>query len=256
MRNVGRLRVYLDDNQLVDAIQQVGRPLYLTTDGELLRKQFDGRELDPPPDFSSLYAHVSTDAIIKANPDCYYYDDRLGVLLLPTTCLGLGFPLVAQIQVRRADRLAGSIGATYAWNTVGNVLGSIGTSLLLLPILGLRGAFHLSLAFNLAAGLALLLDGTANPDRPIAVIPLGADAETAALRLVERLRRGGLAVDLGYRGNLKRRMSRANKINARAAVIIGDDELARNSATLRDLDSGEQTLVPLDALDDRLASIV
>ncbi len=104
--------------------------------------------------------------------------------------------------------------------------------------------------------LALLLDGTADPARPIAVIPLGAEAETAALQLVERLRRGGLAVDLGYRGNLKRRMSRANKINARAAVIIGDDELARNSATLRDLDSGEQTLVPLDALDDRLASIV
>ena len=104
--------------------------------------------------------------------------------------------------------------------------------------------------------LALLLDGTADPVRPIAVIPLGAEAETAALQLVERLRRGGLAVDLGYRGNLKRRMSRANKINARAAVIIGDDELARNSATLRDLDSGEQTLVPLDALDDRLASIV
>ncbi len=104
--------------------------------------------------------------------------------------------------------------------------------------------------------LASLLDGTADPARPIAVIPLGAAAETAALQLAERLRRGGFAVDLGYRGNLKRRMSRANKINACAAVIIGDDELARNSATLRDLDSGEQTLVPLDALDDRLASIV
>ena len=104
--------------------------------------------------------------------------------------------------------------------------------------------------------LALLLDGTADPARPIAVIPLGAAAETAALQLAERLRRGGLAVDLGYRGNLKRRMSRANKINACAAVIIGDDELAQNSATLRDLDSGEQSLVPLDALDDRLASIV
>ncbi len=104
--------------------------------------------------------------------------------------------------------------------------------------------------------LALLLDGTTDPARPIAVIPLGAAAEIAALQLAERLRRGGLAVDLGYRGNLKRRMSRANKINARAAVIIGDDELARNSATLRDLDSGEQALVPLDALDDRLASIV
>jgi histidyl-tRNA synthetase len=104
--------------------------------------------------------------------------------------------------------------------------------------------------------LALLLDGTADPVRPIALIPLGTAAETAALPLAERLRRGGLAVDLGYRGNLKRRMNRANKINARAAVIIGDDELARNSATLRDLDSGEQTLVPFEALDDRLASIV
>ena len=104
--------------------------------------------------------------------------------------------------------------------------------------------------------LALLLDGEANPARPIAVIPLGAAAETAALPLAERLRRGGLPVDLGYRGNLKRRMNRANKINARAAVIIGDDELAQNSVTLRDLDSGEQTLVPLDALDGRLASIV
>ena len=104
--------------------------------------------------------------------------------------------------------------------------------------------------------LALLLDGETEPARPIAVIPLGAAAETAALPLAERLRRGGFSVDLGYRGNLKRRMNRANKINARAAVIIGDDELAQNSATLRDLDSGEQTLVPLDALDGRLASIV
>ncbi len=104
--------------------------------------------------------------------------------------------------------------------------------------------------------LALLLDGAAEPPRPIAVIPLGEAAKSAALPLAERLRRSGLAVDLGYRGNLKRRMSRANKINARAAVIIGDDELAQNSVTLRDLDSGEQTLVPLDALDDRLASIV
>ncbi len=82
MRNVGRVCVYLDNNQLVEAIQLEGRPLYLTTEAEPLRQQFQGQELDPVPDFSTLYAHVSTDAIIKANPDCYYYDDRLGVLLL------------------------------------------------------------------------------------------------------------------------------------------------------------------------------
>src|SRR5207237_7769531 len=52
------------------------------TDPALLRNQFQGETLDPPPAVSELYSHVSTDAIIKANPDCYYYDDRLGTLLL------------------------------------------------------------------------------------------------------------------------------------------------------------------------------
>jgi histidyl-tRNA synthetase len=99
----------------------------------------------------------------------------------------------------------------------------------------------------------MLLDGATEPPRPIAVIPLGAAAESTALKLAERLRRAGHAVDLGYRGNLKRRMSRANKINARMAVILGDDELAQDSATVRDLDTGDQSLVPLDALDDRLS---
>lgn len=49
----------------------------------------------------------------------------LGILLLPTICLGFGFPLVAQIEVRSPNRVAGTVGVTYAWNTVGNVLGRL-----------------------------------------------------------------------------------------------------------------------------------
>jgi histidyl-tRNA synthetase len=41
-------------------------------------------------------------------------------------------------------------------------------------------------------------------------------------------------------------MRRANQINARVAVLIGEDEIARNIVTLRDLDSGEQNEVPMD----------
>src|SRR5207249_7889682 len=59
-----------------------GRPLYLTSDQALLKKQFRGDSLDIMPAPAELYSHVSTDAIIKANPDCYYYDDRLGTLVL------------------------------------------------------------------------------------------------------------------------------------------------------------------------------
>jgi histidyl-tRNA synthetase len=35
-------------------------------------------------------------------------------------------------------------------------------------------------------------------------------------------------------------------------VIVGDDELAAGTATVRDLESGEQTSVPRDALSDHL----
>jgi histidyl-tRNA synthetase len=60
------------------------------------------------------------------------------------------------------------------------------------------------------------------------------------------LRNNGTPVDLSYSGNVARRMRRANHINARVAVLIGEDEIARNVVALRDLDSGEQNEVPMD----------
>ena len=101
--------------------------------------------------------------------------------------------------------------------------------------------------------LAMLLTDAPEALRPIAIVPLGEAAEAKALTLAEELRRAGLAIELGYSGNIKKRLNRANKISARAAVIIGEDELAEGAASVRDLDSGEQDRVPLDALKDRLA---
>jgi histidyl-tRNA synthetase len=82
---------------------------------------------------------------------------------------------------------------------------------------------------------------------------VGPDGESVAQTLAETLRRAGFAIELGYRGNVSRRLKAANKLNARAAVLIGEDEIKRNAATVRDLDTGEQAEVPLEALRDRLA---
>ncbi len=101
--------------------------------------------------------------------------------------------------------------------------------------------------------LALLLDEAPAGPRPIAVIPIGAAAEVLALTLTQRLRQAGFAVDLGFSGNVGKRMKRANKISARAAVLLGEDELAHDAATVRDLESGEQEVVSLDALTEHLA---
>ena len=101
--------------------------------------------------------------------------------------------------------------------------------------------------------LAMLAKEAPAPERPVAVIPIGGDAEQVALRLARDLRHRGISVELGFRGNLSRRMKRANKLNARAAVLIGEDELKRGSVALRNLDTGAQAELPLGALADRLA---
>ena len=89
--------------------------------------------------------------------------------------------------------------------------------------------------------------------RPIAIVPLGARAEAAALGLAQRLRHEGFAVELTYRGTLSKRMKRANQAQAAAAIILGDDELDRGVATVRDLDSGEQVEAPEAGLSAHLA---
>jgi histidyl-tRNA synthetase len=101
--------------------------------------------------------------------------------------------------------------------------------------------------------LAMLLDVTPAAAPPIAVVPIGPAAQDVALRLTQNLRRAGYAVDLGFSGNTGKRMKRANKLSARAAILLGEDELARNAATVRDLESGEQEMIPLDALSEHLA---
>ena len=94
--------------------------------------------------------------------------------------------------------------------------------------------------------LAMMLSDAPVVARPVALIPLGEPAERVVLELAAGLRRAGVSIDLGYRGNLAKRLKRANKINARVALILGDDEIAANIVTLRDLDSGEQEAIPLD----------
>ncbi len=98
-------------------------------------------------------------------------------------------------------------------------------------------------AVGWAAGIErlsmLLAEAPARP-RPVAVVPLGEAAEAPALALLQQLRAGGVAAEMAYRGNMKKRMERANRIGARAVVILGEDEVARGVAQVKDLATGTQ----------------
>ena len=112
-------------------------------------------------------------------------------------------------------------------------------------------------AVGWAAGverLAMLMAAPPPPPAPVAVIPVGGPAEeAAALDVLQALRRAGVRAEMAYRGNLKRRMERANRVGARAAVILGEEELAKGVAMLRDLDAGTQEAVAIAEIPGRLA---
>jgi histidyl-tRNA synthetase len=96
--------------------------------------------------------------------------------------------------------------------------------------------------------LSMLVPEIAAGARPIAIIPLGDACQAKALGIAHQLRNAGHAVEMAYRGNLAKRLKRANKLAARFAILLGDDELARQVATVRDLDSGDQQEIALDKL--------
>lgn len=98
--------------------------------------------------------------------------------------------------------------------------------------------------------LNLMLEEVPTADRPITLVPIGPEAEEKTLLIAHDLRMQGVAVVMPYKGNLKSRMKYANKINARMALLLGEDELAQGVVVAKDLDKGEQETVALDQLVD------
>jgi histidyl-tRNA synthetase len=111
-------------------------------------------------------------------------------------------------------------------------------------------------AVGWAAGierLAMLIDAPEAERPSVVVVPMGERAEIAAQGIVTGLRRQGVATDMAYRGNLKKRLSRASAAGATYALILGDDELDRGEAQLKTLATGEQRSVSLDLLTEAIS---
>jgi histidyl-tRNA synthetase len=110
-------------------------------------------------------------------------------------------------------------------------------------------------AVGWAAGierLAMLMDAAPPLHAPVAVIPIGDAAEATAIDILQALRANGIRAEMAYRGNLKRRMERANRAGARAAVILGDTDIAAGVAQVKDLLTGTQEAVPFSHIPSRL----
>ena len=110
-------------------------------------------------------------------------------------------------------------------------------------------------AVGWAAGierLAMMIEAPSPENTSVAVVPLGERAEAEGTRIVAGLRREGIAADMAYRGNMKKRLSRANSAGAKYALILGDNELDAGEVQLKDLTTGEQKAVSLDLIGDAI----
>lgn len=118
-------------------------------------------------------------------------------------------------------------------------------------------------AVGFAVGLERLLLALAAEGRePAAAAPpavfvaaAGEGARAAALALAARLRRAGLAAEADLCGrSLRAQLKHADRLGASWAVLMGEEELRRGTATVRDLARGEQEEVPLDQVAAVLAA--
>jgi len=73
---------------------------------------------------------------------------------------------------------------------------------------------------------------------------LGEAAELASGSLAAELRGAGLVVERSVDRKLKRALEVANKIGARFALIVGEDELASGTYQLKDMTTGQQVSLP------------
>jgi predicted membrane-bound spermidine synthase len=70
-------------------------------------------------------------------------------LLLPTTLIGISFPLASELTATRMSVLGRRIGALYALNTIGGVLGSLAAGFVLIPYLGSQWALTALIFVNI-----------------------------------------------------------------------------------------------------------
>jgi len=104
--------------------------------------------------------------------------------------------------------------------------------------------------------LILLLDdkaGTVTDSSQLFVACLGTEAKKKGFSLVQQLRVSGLSAEMDYESkSLKAQMRKADKLGATHVLILGEDELAKGLATLRNMEASIQEEIPLEGLVEHL----
>ena len=91
----------------------------------------------------------------------------IAALILPaTTLMGATLPVLSRAAARQGESLGGGVGALYAANTFGAVVGTATAAFVLLPQLGTRRTILINVALNAAVGAVAWWLGSKEQDTP------------------------------------------------------------------------------------------
>ncbi len=106
--------------------------------------------------------------------------------------------------------------------------------------------------------MALLPEGQmeVSPAPTLFVAALGNEAQQYAFRLCNRLRLRGVQAEMDYGGkSLKSQMKKADKLNSRYTLILGEREIETGLGELRDMRSSSQQSLPLDRMEEHIIQL-
>ena len=86
------------------------------------------------------------------------------------------------------------------------------------------------------------------------VVALGEHAKDKSVSIVNDLRKVGFTIEKDYQDKkVKAQFKAADRLKAKFVAVLGDNEIERNVINVKDMESGEQTEVPIDTLAPYLA---
>lgn len=89
------------------------------------------------------------------------------------------------------------------------------------------------------------------------ITSIGNKAKKAAFKYIHKLRNAGFATELDYLDrSVKGQMKAADRLNATYTIIIGDDELAKGTATIKNMKTGDQQEVVLEKLVEKMQCLI
>lgn len=89
------------------------------------------------------------------------------------------------------------------------------------------------------------------------IASVGEDCGIYALELAKDLRKRNVFCELDYVGrSFKSQFKYADKLSARFAVIVGDEELSRGMVKIKDMQTGEQSEIPTSNAADEIARMI